>query len=58
MIIEVTKDIKVMGEQLFKVLVDGETVYSNLNYEEVTAITIGDLDKMDYCLDIKEGLIE
>lgn len=58
MIIEVTKGIKVMGEQLFKVLVDGETVYSNLNYEELTAITIGDLDKTDCCLDIKEGLIE
>lgn len=47
MIIEVTKDIKVMGEQLFKVLVDGETIYSNLNYEELTAITIGDLDKVE-----------
>lgn len=47
MIIEVTKDIKVMGEQLFKVLVDGETIYSNLNYEELTAITIGDLDRVE-----------
>lgn len=47
MIIEVTKDRKVQGEQLFKVIVDGTTVYGNLNYEELTAITIGELDRIE-----------
>ena len=30
-----------------QILVDGEVRYSNLTYEEVIAVTIGDLDKME-----------
>lgn len=45
LIIEVLKDIVVQGEQLYKVVVDGETIYSNYSYNELSAITIGELDK-------------
>lgn len=45
MVIEIKKDQKIQSKQLFKVIVDGETIYSNMEYEEVIAITIGDLDK-------------
>ena len=44
MVIEIKKGIKINGEQLFIIIVDGETIYSNLNYEELCNITIGDLD--------------
>lgn len=45
MVIEIKKDQKIQGKQLFKVIVDGETIYSNCSYEFVIALTIGDLDK-------------
>lgn len=46
MIIEVKQDrIRIGKEQLYMVLVDGEVRYENLTYNEVIAITIGDLDK-------------
>lgn len=46
MIIEIQQEgIKIGKEQLFRVLVDGEVAYSNLNYDELCEITIGDLDK-------------
>lgn len=57
MVIEILKDQKVLGEQLFKIKVDGEIVYSNLNYNELIAVTIGDLDKCEIILDEKEGMV-
>ena len=46
MIIEVKQSkIRIGSQQLYIILVDGEVRYSNLTYEEVIAITIGDLDK-------------
>lgn len=45
MIIEIKKGQKILGEQLFVVIVDGETIYSDIAYEELIKITIGDLDK-------------
>lgn len=48
MIIEIKQGkIKIGGEQLFMVLVDGEVKYSNLTYEELEKVTIGELDKYD-----------
>lgn len=57
MVIEVLKGQTVLGEQLFKIKVDGEIVYSNLNYNELIAVTIGDLDKCEIILDEKEGMV-
>ena len=57
MVIEILKDQKVLGEQLFKIKVDGEIVYSNMNYQELIAVTIGDLDKCENILDEKEGMV-
>lgn len=57
MVIEILKGQKVLGEQLFKIKVDGEIVYSNLNYQELIAVTIGDLDKCEIILDEKEGMV-
>lgn len=57
MVIEILKDQKVLGEQLFKIKVDGEIVYSNMNYNELIAVTIGDLDKCENILDEKEGMV-
>ena len=46
MIIEVKQDkIKIGKQQLYMILVDGEVKYDNLTYDEVIAVTIGDLDK-------------
>ena len=45
MVIEIKKGKKIQGEQLFDVIVDGETIYGNYSYEDVIALTIGDLDK-------------
>ena len=39
--------IRIGGEQLYRIIVDGEVRYSNLTYDEVIAITIGDLDRVD-----------
>lgn len=48
MVIEIKQEkIVVQGEQRFSVIVDGETVHSNLTYEELITITIGDLDKVE-----------
>ena len=48
MIIEVKQDkIRIGSQQLYMILVDGEVKYSNLTYEELIAVTIGDLDKME-----------
>jgi len=48
MIIEVKQDkIKIGKQQLYMILVDGEVKYDNLTYDEVIAITIGDLDRED-----------
>ena len=48
MIIEIKQDkIRIGNQQLYMILVDGEVRYSNLTYEEVIAVTIGDLDKME-----------
>ena len=46
MTIEIKQEkIKIGGEQLYMIIVDGEVRYGNLTYDEVIAITIGDLDK-------------
>lgn len=46
MIIEIKQDkIRIGKQQLYMILVDGEVRYSNMTYEEVIAVTIGDLDK-------------
>lgn len=48
MIIEIKQEkIVIQGKQLFMILVDGEIKYSNLTYDELIAITIGDLDKVE-----------
>ena len=57
MVIEVLKDQKVLGEQLFKIKVEGKVIYSNMSYDDLIAITIGDLDKCEIFLDEKEGLV-
>lgn len=45
MIVEIKKDQIVLGEQLYMILVDGEIIYSNMNYKELCEITLGDLDR-------------
>lgn len=47
MTIEIKKDRKIGNQQLFMILVDGEVKYGNLTYDELIAITIGDLDRVD-----------
>lgn len=48
MIIEIKQDrIRIGSQQLYMILVDGEVKYGNLTYEELTAVTIGDLDKYE-----------
>lgn len=47
MTIEIKKDRKIGNQQLFMILVDGEVKYGNLTYEQLTAVTIGELDKYE-----------
>ena len=48
MIIEIKQDkIRIGSQQLYMILVDGEVKYSNLTYEELITVTIGDLDRYE-----------
>lgn len=48
MTIEIKQEkIRIGGEQLYKIIVDGEVKYDNLTYEELTKVTIGELDRVE-----------